>query len=228
MEDIGYAAIQAVRTCLDFKPSERMVVIYDNSSSKIAQQIIRESKRITGNVEAFLMESYGARSKDGENPLQFPNEIKDALRGAEVSFYIAGDTFPGEFESFRKPMIDIVNTNSRLRHAHSPGITEEAFLSGMFVDYRKVRDLTKKIHEMVRDAKRIRVTTHVGSDFIAEFSPEYKWIVDDGFPTSERWLNLPGGETFTTPSNLNGRVVIDGVLGDYFDKKYRFIMIIVL
>jgi aminopeptidase len=35
-----------------------------------------------------------------------------------------------------------------------------------------------------------------------------------------KWGNLPGGETFTTPGEVNGTFVIDGVVGDYLCAKY--------
>ena len=35
-----------------------------------------------------------------------------------------------------------------------------------------------------------------------------------------KWGNLPGGEVFTTPGEVNGTFVIDGVVGDYLCAKF--------
>jgi leucyl aminopeptidase (aminopeptidase T) len=62
--------------------------------------------------------------------------------------------------------------------------------------------------------------TEKGSDFIAEFSPELKWSISDGNIGPGHWHNLPDGEVLTSPLNVNGKVVIDGCLGDFFDERY--------
>src|SRR6266545_688725 len=54
----------------------------------------------------------------------------------------------------------------------------------------------------------------------AEFAPHLKWIKTSGIITPEKWGNLPGGEIFTAPANVNGRFVVDGVVGDYLCRKY--------
>jgi leucyl aminopeptidase (aminopeptidase T) len=73
---------------------------------------------------------------------------------------------------------------------------------------------------LVRPAKRIRATTPSGSAFEATFTPAYKWIKTSGLISPEKWGNLPGGEVFTTPLEVNGTFVIDGVVGDWLCAKY--------
>ena len=41
-----------------------------------------------------------------------------------------------------------------------------------------------------------------------------------GLISPDKWGNLPGGEVFTTPGEVNGTFVIDGVVGDYLCSKY--------
>lgn len=218
MESLEYCAKQAVEKCMGVKKGEAVAIIYDESARKIAASISVQVDILEGITDAHCIEEYGHRSDEGVNPLKFPSKIKHALESADVSFFIAGDTKEGERESFRGPMLKVVGSNPKLRHAHMPGITEEAFLSGMSPDYNKLREVTQRVKEYVENAKQIRVMTPAGTDFTAEFG--YKWIISDGFITSGKWDNLPGSETFTCPTNLEGRIVVDGVLGDFFDPKY--------
>ena len=51
-------------------------------------------------------------------------------------------------------------------------------------------------------------------------TPDYKWLKTSGIISPNKWGNLPGGETFTTPGEVNGTFVIDGVVGDYLCAKY--------
>ncbi len=213
-------AIEQALKCTGFKKGERVVVIYDRAASEIATPLIYYARAMSGDVTSYLMEDYGERPDNGVNPLKFPEEIGRSLREADVSFYIAGETKKGERESFRHPMNEIVDSNVRLRHAHMPGITKETFLSGMSADYSRLKEITKRVNDIVMNAGQIKVTTPAGSDFYAQFSSEYRWIISDGFIKPEIWSNLPGSETYTCPTNLEGRIVVDGVLGDYFDQKY--------
>src|SRR5947199_1439762 len=73
---------------------------------------------------------------------------------------------------------------------------------------------------MVRKASRIRATTAAGTDLTADLNPNYKWLKTSGIISREKWGNLPGGEIFTTPGEVNGTFVVDGVVGDYLCAKY--------
>jgi leucyl aminopeptidase (aminopeptidase T) len=45
-------------------------------------------------------------------------------------------------------------------------------------------------------------------------------VKTSGIISTEKWGNLPGGEVFTTPGEVNGTFVIDGVVGDYLCAKF--------
>jgi leucyl aminopeptidase (aminopeptidase T) len=219
MKNLEYCAKQAIN-CVRLKKGEVVVIIYDNAASNIAKSIYYEARKITDNIEKYLMENYGERPDNGENPLRFPEELKLPLQTADVSFFIKGEAKKGERESFHRPMLEVVESNKKLRHAHMPGVTEEVFLSGMSVDYDYIKEITERVNSLVKNARQIRVTTSKGTNFVADFSQNHRWVLGDGFPLPGKWLNLPDGETFTCPINLNGIIVVDGVLGDYFDQKY--------
>jgi aminopeptidase len=51
-------------------------------------------------------------------------------------------------------------------------------------------------------------------------NPNYRWVKTSGIISIEKWGNLPGGEVFTTPGEVNGTFVIDGVVGDYLCAKF--------
>jgi aminopeptidase len=51
-------------------------------------------------------------------------------------------------------------------------------------------------------------------------NPAYKWLKTSGIISENTWGNLPGGEVWTTPGEVNGVYVVDGVVGDYLCAKY--------
>jgi leucyl aminopeptidase (aminopeptidase T) len=64
------------------------------------------------------------------------------------------------------------------------------------------------------------VTSLKGTEIKADFNPDYNWIPCHGlYHQPGDWGNLPEGEVFTCPWDLNGTLVVD-VLGDHFSPKY--------
>ncbi len=99
-------------------------------------------------------------------------------------------------------------------------ITGEIMGDGMCSDYQEIQRISELVYQKVHKAKEIRVVTEKGTDITAQFSPQLKWVISDGNIMPGHWSNLPDGEVLTTPADINGTVVIDGCLGDFFTKKY--------
>jgi leucyl aminopeptidase (aminopeptidase T) len=99
-------------------------------------------------------------------------------------------------------------------------IEKRIMLEGMRADYLAVDDLSIRLLEITRPARRIRATTAAGTDITATMNPEYKWLKTSGIISPNTWGNLPGGEVWTTPGEVNGQFVVDGVVGDYLCAKY--------
>jgi leucyl aminopeptidase (aminopeptidase T) len=116
-------------------------------------------------------------------------------------------------------MTEVVNRR-KIRHAHMVNINRQIMLEGMRADFAKVDRISQKVVEMVRKASQIRAKTPAGTDLVADLNPAYKWLKTSGLISPEKWGNLPGGEVFTTPGEVNGTFVIDGVVGDYLCAKF--------
>ena len=213
MGTIEQGVRQAVENCLKVQPSEKALVITDKQTIEIGSAIKTAIEKITGEVEFFVMEDFGHR------PIDMPPSIAEAIRTADVSVYAAQGA-EGELQTFRMPMLKAIEANTALRHAHMIGITPQIMCDGMCSDYNQIQRISRLILEKVRDAEKIEVITEKGCNFTARFSPELKWLISDGDIKPGRWLNLPDGEVFTCPIDVNGTAVIDGCLGDYFAEMY--------
>ena len=146
-----------------------------------------------------------------------PREILEDLDQSQVSIF-AVQAQTNELRS-RIQMTDVVNRR-KIRHAHMVNINRQIMMEGMRADFQRVDRLSQKVVEMVRKASRIRATTAAGTDLTADLNPNYKWLKTSGIISPEKWGNLPGGEIFTTPGEVNGTFVIDGVVGDYLCAKF--------
>src|ERR1700704_1368035 len=205
-------ARNAVRVCLQLKPTERITIITDEATCDIAAALQAEVEEIGSEHAVFVIENYPKRPLTG-----MPQVILDDLAQSQVSIF-AAQSQPGELGS-RMQVSDVVN-RKHIRHGHMVNINRQIMLEGMRADFREVDALSQRLIERARHAARITCRTPRGTDFEAEFSPKLKWLKTSGIITPEKWGNLPGGEIFTSPANTNGTFVVDGVVGDYLCSKY--------
>jgi len=205
-------ARNAVNVCLRIQPHEKVCVITDDATIEIAAAVAAELERIGAPYHAWILEELA------ERPLRdLPREILDDLETSQVSIF-AVQAQRNELRS-RIQMTDVVNRR-KIRHAHMVNINRQIMLEGMRADFQRVDRLSQKVVEMVRKASKIRAKTSAGTDLIADLNPNYKWLKTSGIISPEKWGNLPGGEIFTTPGEVNGTFVIDGVVGDYLCAKF--------
>jgi aminopeptidase len=205
-------ARNAIRVCLRVQPTERVTIITDEASLEIAAALARELDEVGAAYHSWVLEEVAIR------PLkEIPQVIAEDLEKSQVSIF-AVQAQTNELKS-RIQMTDIVNRR-KIRHAHMVNINKQIMLEGMRADYMKVDRLSAKVVERVRAARQIRATTPSGTDLTADMNPNYKWVKTSGIISTEKWGNLPGGEIFTTPGEVNGTFVIDGVVGDYLCTKF--------
>ncbi len=205
-------ARNAVNVCLRIQPGEKVTVVTDEATREIAASLVRELESGGATYRAWILEELAPR------PLgDLPSEIVDDLETSQVSIF-AVQAQANELRS-RMQMTDVVNRR-RIRHAHMVNINHQIMLEGMRADFLKVDRISTKVVDLVRRAKQIRARTEAGTDLTADLNPKYHWLKTSGLISPEKWGNLPGGEVFTTPGEVNGTFVIDGVVGDWLCAKF--------
>src|ERR1700727_2006543 len=210
--EYAIGARNAVSVCLRVQPEEKVCVITDEQTLEIAAAIVKELEDLGSPHRVWVLEDLA------ERPLKdLPLEILADLETSQVSIF-AVQAQRNELRT-RMQMTEVVN-RKKIRHAHMVNINRQIMLEGMRADFQKVDRLSAKVIAMVRKASRVRATTAAGTDLTAELNPDYKWLKTSGIITPEKWGNLPGGEIFTTPGEVNGTFVIDGVVGDYLCAKF--------
>jgi len=206
-------ARNAIRVCLNVQPHERVTVIADRDCEDIAASLVAEIQEVGAPYQAFILEEVA------ERPLMdLPQVIAEDMEKSQVSI-LAVHVQRNELRS-RMQLTDIVNRR-KMRHGHMVNINRQMMLEGMRADFHKVDRLSSKVIDIVRNAKEVRATTKGGSAFTATLNPNYKWLKTSGLISPDKWGNLPGGEVFTTPGNVEGTLVIDGVVGDFLCEKYH-------
>jgi aminopeptidase len=210
--EFSEGAHNAVNVCLRVRPEEKVTLITDQACLEIAASIAAELDKLGSPYKTFVLEELA------ERPLaSMPQPVLDDMESSQVSIF-AVVAQKNELRT-RMQMTDVVNRR-KMRHAHMVNIERRIMLEGMRADFKKVDELSVKVWEIATASHRVRARTAAGTDIVADLNPNYKWLKTSGIISQNKWGNLPGGEVFTTPGEVNGVFVIDGVVGDYLCAKY--------
>lgn len=210
--EFSEGARNAIVTCLRIQREEKVTLIADRTTLPIAAALAQELERTGCPWDAFILEELASR------PLTaMPEAVLADMETSQISIF-AVQVQQNELFS-RRQMTDVVNRR-RMRHAHMVNISPQIMLEGMRADFLSVDRLSQKVLDKVSVARKIRATTAAGTDIEATFLPEYKWFKTSGIISPNKWGNLPGGEVFTAPGEVNGTFLVDGVVGDYLCARY--------
>lgn len=205
-------AHNAVHVCLRIQPEEKVTLITDQACLEIAASIAAELDQLGSPYNTFVLEELAVRPL-----IDMPQPVLDDMETSQVSIF-AVVAQKNELRT-RMQMTDVVNRR-KMRHAHMVNIERRIMLEGMRADFNKVDELSVKVWEIATASHKVRARTAAGTDIVADLNPNYKWLKTSGIISPNKWGNLPGGEVFTTPGEVNGVFVIDGVVGDYLCAKY--------
>ena len=218
LREVGFAsdlepgARNAVVACLRIQPEEKVTLITDVACREIAAALAAELEKLHLVYNAWVLEDLAPR------PLvEMPPAVLHDMETSQVSiFAVRAQT--NELRT-RMQMTDVVNRR-KMRHAHMVNIDRRIMLQGMRADFGEVDRISTQVWSMASKAREIRATNPAGTSLVAQFSPRLRWLKTSGIISPNKWGNLPGGETFTTPERVDGTFVIDGVVGDYLCEKY--------
>jgi len=209
-------ALQATKN-MSLCRNEKVLIVCEKANLDVARKLGDACLTKTEHIHLFVLERFGKR------PLKvLPAYIKNAASKAAVAFYLPEGVLKGKINerfTVRMPLTRIV-TSHRGRVAAMIGVDRKCMEQGMNADYKKIAALTKKVYDVVSDAHQITVSTERGTAIVVEFSKKLKWLKADGIIGRGEWSNLPDGEVFTCPLNVNGVAVINGSLGARFSRKY--------
>jgi len=200
MKNLMIGARIAVNQCMKVKPGEKVLIITDKKMPKeLSEALMNAAREVGTQCELKLMEPLNV---NGQEPSK---EIAELMKTPDALFLVTYRSL-----SHTKARRDA--TEAGVRIASMPTVTEFSFSEGgLTANYRRVKELTEKMYEKIKDAKILRITSDNGTDFTATVEGK-GWVKDDGsidHPGS--WHNLPAGEVGTAPieGTSQGIVVID-------------------
>lgn len=209
-------ARNAVNVCMGIHNKDRVLIFTDEVTEAIGCALEQMAREKGATVVVKRLEEIGKRPITA-----VPQELWDYLDDYKpsVTFYAASSQ-EGEIR-FRIPLLETLREKYQVRHGHMIGITPLLMETGMLADYEVVAKRSRQVYDIVKDSREIRVSCPCGTDLVAQLDPsQLRWVNWDGIYTRQGiWGNLPEGEVFTSPVNVEGTLA-PVVLGDFFSEKY--------
>ncbi len=189
-----------LKMSLGIKKSETVLIVTDDNKIDIAMAIEKAARKLSDEV---LLVKMRPRSRHAEEP---PQAVSEAMKSADV--VIIPTTKSLSHTDARK---EACSAGARI--ASMPGITDQMLGgAGLKADYTGIKKTSDKVAGMLTMAKKIRIKTHLGSDFTADLSGR-KGVADTGILTQKgAFGNLPAGESFIAPveGKSHGTLIFDG------------------
>jgi leucyl aminopeptidase (aminopeptidase T) len=215
---LEFGAKQVIEVCLKVRSSEKVFILTDKDTLKVAEALEKAAQQAAREVENDYLEEYGLRPLDS-----FPEQLKAKVLEADVVIFAAkkvADEKVNEASTLRNPLKQFC-IDHKIRYALMMDINEDVMGQSMSADYNEVRELSTKVYDAVKDARTIRITSSIGTDLTIELrNPRWKNTYGDLSSTPQKGFNLPSGEVFGYPENVNGVFIVDGLIGDHFTLKY--------
>ena len=193
-------ARSVIRTCLQVRREEDVLVITDPETAGVGQALYEEAARVTDRILLVMMPP---TQKTGKEP---PLPVSDIMRKNRAIIIATKD-------SMTHTRARAAATREGARIVSMPGIGSLAFESGgMTADYNTLQREISGMGSVFRRKRRVSVKTTAGTD--VEFLTGDRWILEDTGICNRpgQVANLPAGKVFVLPKegSMNGTIVIDG------------------
>ena len=197
--ELREAAETALTQCLNLGSEETCLIVTDDKRERIGETLYAEASTITDDP---VIVRYPPGPQHGAEP---PEPVASALNAADV--FLAPTT---KSISHTRARGDACENGAR--GATLPGITESVFVTGLDADYEAIAAHSESLHEQVKNADEIRVTSPQGTDITVEIG-DRGWLLDTGIVhDAGGFSNLPAGEIFVSPESATGTYVVDGTM----------------
>jgi len=200
-ESMLTSARSVIRTCLQIRPFEPVLIVTDPESSAIGRALYEAAAEVTDRTLMMMMPT---SHKKGSEP---PDYVAELMRKQDVVILATKSSL-----THTKARINASRTG-RTRIISMPGINEKMFsIGGMTADYNALQKEISGLTSIFRRKRDVRVTSPGGTDI--RFSIGAKWRTDDNGICNRpgQVMNLPSGRVFVFPKEdtMNGTIVIDG------------------
>lgn len=205
---------------LKLQKGENFLVIYDETTSEIANYVIPVAKSTGAIVDAFQYNSESQAEVIDRDT--FPFDLAEKIQKAQCILNILSAN--PQCTEFRKQIIRI-GQKVGTRIAHAPGLSTEHLRIAFQADFDEMKRWNTILIRLLYFANNCTIITrdNAGNNFELNFClggitrlPAQSGIVRDG-----SWCNIPGSEVYIAPieGSANGNIIINGSMLEHILKN---------
>ena len=200
------SAVIAVKDCLKAQKGEKILVVTDSELREIGEALFEAARSLE--TETILMEII-PRERNGEEP---PEPVTHAMMKSDI--VIAPTSKSLTHTAARRQACA-----EGARVATMPGILRDTMIRCLSADYYAIADRTRKLTEMLTNAKTARVTTESGTDITLPIGGINAIASTGLFHEPGSFGNLPSGEAYMMPveGSSSGVFIVDGSMAGIGD-----------
>ncbi|MDP8299568.1 MAG: aminopeptidase [Candidatus Tantalella remota] len=200
---ISENAIKAVfEGSLKLKKAESCLIVTDTLKEPLGQVFYEYARGITNKTEIMVMDP------TAEHATEPPEKISKAMLEYDVQILVTQ-------KSLTHTLARREATAKGARIATMPSITEEIANRCLDVDYVELKRESNILYCILKDAKKMKMTTDLGTDIVFSVGHNQFFGKDGGsFDYPGAFGNLPEGEVAFLPADCNGVYVVDASFPD--------------
>ncbi|KJJ85661.1 Peptidase M29, aminopeptidase II [Candidatus Omnitrophus magneticus] len=182
---------------LNLKKNETCLIVTDTIKESIAKVFFEYAQLNAKSAELIVIEP------TKEHATEPPRNVSQKMLLYDVEILITDKSLT-HTEARRSA------TQKGARIATMPGITEEIINRCMDIDYTALKRESNRIHAILKSAKKVRVTTKIGTDMTFYMGKTDFFGKDGGsFDYPGAYGNLPEGEVSFAPETCEGIYLVD-------------------
>lgn len=197
-------------------PNDKVLIIFENSKSDICNSFINSFDKTPGEeINIFNLDSL-------KRPIsKFPDELKSLVEVSNLIFLLT-DKYSNkafdEYQTLRKPLAEL-KQKLDFRLGTLLSVNSNLFEEIFSYNPSDVKQLNDKLYKLITRSNKVEISTSGGTNLNLEIDLKYHWINQDAdlkYPSPQH--SLLAGEVYGYPTNVNGTLVVDGVMGGKFMK----------
>ncbi len=182
--------------CLNVQEDEKVLVLNDSNDEELIESLIHVLDEKGLNHDLI---EYEEPESHGEEP---PKHVAEAMK--EYNVVIAPTVKSLSHTNARKEA-----NKAGARVATMPKVNREIWETSLRADYERVKEITEKVYELLKETDEVKVTTPSGTNISFKVDID-TYHNDTGLLHEEGTFgNLPAGEPNGYPERLSGSLVLD-------------------
>lgn len=195
---------------------DKVLIIFENSKSDICNSFLNQFDKTMGeDINHFNLDSL-------KRPIsKLPSSLIDEISNSNLVLLLTDKYANKAFDEFLtvRAILSKLKSENNFRLGTLLSVNSDFFEEIFSYSPEEIKILNDKLFSLITSSNHVKITTTAGTDLSLDIDTSYTWINQDADLSSPSpQHSLLAGEVYGYPVNVNGTLVVDGVMGGSFMK----------